>query len=565
MLKRFSIKNKKNSGFTIIELMIVIAIIAILAGIVFISYRGITNKAKEVSLTTDMNNTKKALAMHYAQYDRFPDTIDCDEQLDESNICIDFGDDNQIDFDREPDWDDWGDWDPDSQPEDGDETGDDENPDDIDLDPDPDPPYSECYTIYGTVRSSEVSSFKTTCVTPVAKFDGWRQISAWYDNTCGVYHDGKAYCWGNNGFGQLGNGLTSDGSAVPLAVLPGVMGNQTVKSIAVGQWFACAIASDNQAYCWGYSNTGRLGYDFYHEDQHFEPRPVAVKVESGILKGKALNNVYAGDSHACVVDSGGQAYCWGSNLKGQLGNGETAYSSLKPGAVLKGEMSAQGIRTMTLGSDNTCALDSAGQAYCWGNNDKHQSGSSSDEMSIVAPMKVLPGQMVGQTVKSISAGWNHVCATSSDSKAYCWGDNKFGFLGNGEMGDDKGKNQPFMVSSEVGGFKDKTIKSVFAGANHTCAIDSKGKTYCWGNNFHKQLGLTDSYSLQETKPVAVSTLGDSSLKGKSVTSMALGHSHSCAITSEGKAHCWGDNGFGQVGNSLSDEIIIGANEVKSPR
>ena len=153
------------------------------------------------------------------------------------------------------------------------------------------------------------------------------QLSAGHRHTCAIASDNKAYCWGQNTYGQLGNGTTSN-SSTPVAVsASGVLAGKTIKQISSSGYHSCAIASDDKVYCWGFNNRGQLG-DGTTTNSNV---PVAVNT-SGALAGKTISQLSANGYHTCVIDSDGKAYCWGLGLSGQLGQG-TATDSSVPVAV----------------------------------------------------------------------------------------------------------------------------------------------------------------------------------------------------------------------------------------
>ena len=141
------------------------------------------------------------------------------------------------------------------------------------------------------------------------RFMSAKQTSGGWSRSCAIASDDKAYCWGYNSEGNLGNNSTAN-SKVPVAVnTSGVLAGKTIKQISS----SCAIASDDKAYCWGLGSAGRLGNNSTADSSI----PVAVDT-SGVLAGKTIKQISAGGTHTCAIASDDKAYCWGVGLA--LGN-----------------------------------------------------------------------------------------------------------------------------------------------------------------------------------------------------------------------------------------------------
>jgi alpha-tubulin suppressor-like RCC1 family protein len=240
----------------------------------------------------------------------------------------------------------------------------------------------------------------------------------------------------------------------------------------------------------------------------------------------------AGDFHACAVTVGGGLKCWGANTDGQLGDGTTTVR-LTPRGVAG---LASGVRAVTAGGEHTCAVTTGGSVKCWGNNNSFQlsDGTLLDRSS---PVDVLG---LGSGVLAVTAGGQHTCAVTSGGAVFCWGNNSYGQLGDGTTGN---QSTPVDVVGLVSG-----VRSVTAGAEHTCAVTSGGAVKCWGYNTDGQLG--DGSSGNQSSPVDVVGLGSG------VQAISAGGQHTCALTGEGAVKCWGDNTAGQLGvTSVGDQWL----------
>src|ERR1039457_5466078 len=255
--------------------------------------------------------------------------------------------------------------------------------------------------------------------------------------TAGSFHScaiesGKAYCWGDNGSGQLGNGSTV-GSSVPVAVdTSGVLVGQALTQITAGGAYTCALDAAGAAYCWGDNRSGQLGEGGTVSNSSV---PVAVDT-SGVLGGKTLTQLAGDVSHTFVLDAAGAAYCWGDNGTGQLGDGGTAFDSSVPVAVdTSGVLAGRALTQITVGWYDTCALDASGAACCWGYNADGELGNGKASDSSVPVAVDTSGVLAGRALTQIAAGWIDACAVDTAGAPYCWGYNADGELGNGKASD----------------------------------------------------------------------------------------------------------------------------------
>ena len=254
-----------------------------------------------------------------------------------------------------------------------------------------------------------------------------KHIIGGFGYVCAVALDGRAYCWGSNSNGKIGSGNTSS-ALVPSAVkISGALVGKVIKQIepsSAGN-HSCVIASDDKAYCWGHNGFGQLG----NNNTVNSLTPVAVDT-AGVLVSKTIKQIASGGISSCVIASDDKAYCWGSNNFGQLGNGNLKNSSTPTPVSTTGVLAGKTIKQITAGTEFTCAIASDDKAYCWGSNSSGQLGNNSTINSGVPVAVNTSGVLAGKTIKQISAGSSHTCAIASDDKAYCWGSNSSGELGN---------------------------------------------------------------------------------------------------------------------------------------
>ncbi len=339
------------------------------------------------------------------------------------------------------------------------------------------------------------------------------QISAGSSHTCALRSGGTVWCWGSNDNGELGNDQYSD-TMIGNIPTPVKVGISTATQIAAGGFHTCALLSDGTVECWGGNSRGQLG----DGTTNASPTPVEVM---GI---HTATQVAAGDSHSCALLSDGKVECWGNNEFGQLGNGTTDSSPIPVGVT-----GISNATQVSAGYHFTCALLSDGKVECWGDNEFGQLGNGTIESSST-PIEA-PGI---STATEIAVGSAHTCALLSDGKVECWGHNLNGELGNGPTDLNKHPNPVVVMGIS-------TATQVEAGGYHTCARLSGGKVECWGSNYDGQLG--NGLADRNSHPTPIEVKGISS-----ATQFTAGDLHSCALLSDGRVKCWGQNNSGQLGD-----------------
>ncbi len=353
-------------------------------------------------------------------------------------------------------------------------------------------------------------------------------------HSCGIVTDGGAYCWGNNDYGQLGDGSRkSHVFAVP------VVGTLRYATISGGAAHTCAIATTGAAYCWGFNYSGQLG-DGTHTDRA-TPAPV-----SGGFTWVSLS---AGGAYNCGIAADSLAYCWGLNLTGQLGDGTTT-DRPTPAAV------SGGLKFRSIGANayHTCGLTFAGEAYCWGANDHGQLGRGDLDDSNT-PVLVSGGL----TWAAVDAGFTHSCGLAPDGNGYCWGRNHYGQLGVGDSVGSGDQTRPFAMVGQI------TWASLNLGAYFSCGIEAQtGAAFCWGYNGSGQLGgNAPDTCADEGAGVSQCALSPFAVSGGlRFASVSANTQHTCGLATDGFGYCWGSGTDGQLGNGQKGTQIFALEPVK---
>jgi len=346
----------------------------------------------------------------------------------------------------------------------------------------------------------------------------FRQVSAGSNHSCGITSDDLVYCWGLNNTGQLGTGSStgpeSCGSGWNCSTRPfPLAGGLRFRQVSAGSEHTCGVTTENRVYCWGINSSGELGQGSATGPETCGPTtltPCSTRPVA-VAGTRRFRQVSAGSFHTCAVTPLNKPFCWGYNGWGQLGDGSTT-QRLTPVAV---QIGGRAVAQITSGSAHTCGLTTGNRAYCWGRNTDGQLGDRTN-MQRTTPVPVYGGL----SFRNLSAGLVHNCAVTTSNRAYCWGGNRLGQTGDGT--DYPRRLKPTAVASNV------QFKTASAGDQHSCALSTGDRPYCWGG-----------------------TLGGSTptlVPGDFLFAQLDASQHSCAVTFGNAAYCWGFNHLGQLGD-----------------
>ena len=275
--------------------------------------------------------------------------------------------------------------------------------------------------------------------------------------------------------------------------------------VSAGEGFSCALRRDGAAFCWGSNDHGELGTGT--RGASLEPVRVSTQLR--------FASVSAGSTFACGLTTEGEAFCWGNAGPDDGGPGAVPGERIQrrvPSAVA----GAHRFASLSAGGAHACGVTTDGTAYCWGENDAGQLGDGTTTTHEI-PVRVA----TSERFRSVTAGYAHACGLATDGRAYCWG----------ARGVDRqavAQARPVAVGGAL------RFAALSAGSFYTCGVATTGIGYCWGDNEFGQLGDGTTEPSREPRVVK----GEHRFR-RIVAKRATGRPHTCGLTIDGKAMCWG--------------------------
>lgn len=327
------------------------------------------------------------------------------------------------------------------------------------------------------------------------------QVAAGSEHSCALATDGTVACWGDNAYGQLGDGTTQSRQWPGLVDRGGVLRNKTVVGIAAKWGTTCAVTSDGMVACWGANYHGQLGNGSTTNSKS----PVMVD-RSGALFGKQVIQVSVGARRSCALTTDGTVTCWGF---GPLGDGGAEVQSTRPVAVdTSGVLAGKLIVQVAAGGSTVCLVTTDGGLYCWGGN----AGDGTYEGSETPVAVDRSGVLAGKQASQVATGGDVACVVTKDGVVACWGS---GYLGNGSV---NRSNVPIDVAAPPGMSRAKPTRVATSG-EVACVVTVDFQAYCWGLNQHGALG--DGSQTNRETPVRA--------RGVMATQVEPSHYHTVAV------------------------------------
>lgn len=342
-----------------------------------------------------------------------------------------------------------------------------------------------CWGSILRVFSDDEEDDSATWGTPVRipGIDSATAVGVGGSHACVLTRDDRVYCWGQNAWGQLGDGTTSSRSTPAR-----VEGVRDVAQIAVGRRHSCALIRDGRVACWGSNEFGELtaaAGGFCCTDEYESPtggRPACPCSPQPAWIAELTDVVEIGVAFGvtCARSAARGVFCWGLNLWGIAGRvDEPSSPRLSPIDL------PAGVRQLAVGDSHACALLDSGEAQCWGLGRAGQLGSASAHLLCDRAARcVTPIAVDGlRDAVALAADAETTCALrSGGAEVLCWGSNWSGQL----LGHDEPillTPQPIALPDELG-----EVASIDVGDRHACVLARSGRVFCWGNNEFGQLG-----------------------------------------------------------------------------
>lgn len=325
-----------------------------------------------------------------------------------------------------------------------------------------------------------------------------------------------------------------------------------ITMVQTKRFHTALITSDNQVYTWGRNGSGQLG----NGTNFNATEPENITHQFQLENNDYISMILTGQDFTAALSSQGRLFTWGFNANGQLGTGNTDML-FNPNDITNrfNLMSNERFITLSLGYWHTAAVTSEGRLFTWGFNAGGQLGVGTVEQR-ENPTDITPlfNLRPNEKIIDVELSHYHSAALTSDGRIFMWGFNGFGTLGDGT---NIMKTVPIDITFQFPiGTNDRIIQ-ISLGQFHSSALTAQGRVFMWGSNNRGQLGHDMNvpfvnYRGELNQPTEITHVFNLTL-GEKITSISLGEMHSGAITSKGNIFTWGENEVGQLGNGVFEE------------
>lgn len=349
-------------------------------------------------------------------------------------------------------------------------------------------------------------------------------ITAWYRHSCASSATGSTWCWGLDDYGQVGDG-PAPGPRPPTFL--GTFGRPRIN----GPWHTCSLLAGAR-WCWGGNDTSALGLG----------ATASTDTPQAAMDAQTWSDVQTGSEFGCALAAAtGELWCWGTNDLGALALASSVPNASRPSPIQLADASVPRFSSFDTGNTFVLGLTTDGTVFGWGENYLGALGRDPASVTVVRSPIVIT---TPEPVSSVSAGQVHSCVLATSGAAYCWG-SEGAWLG-------PHPSTPAWEPAQVEPPTGQTWRMVRAGAYHSCAIDSRDRLWCWGENDSGALGGGTTAPSAEPVPVDTTATGDNTRW----QSVSPGHLVTCGLTTHGAVFCWGTNETGVLGLPLT---VTGSN------
>ena len=317
---------------------------------------------------------------------------------------------------------------------------------------------------------------------PIKIMDNVASVSCGGNHTAAIKTDGTLWTWGANVYGQLGTGKEGydTNSYVPVKVM------ENVSAVSCGSLHTAAIKTDGSLWMWGANSFGQIG----------NGKQYSGRYGNNIQPVKIMDDVAAvscGSNHTAAIKKDGSLWIWGSNYRGELGNGGTGNDTDNIGGFIQTVplKLMDNVTAISCGTQITAAIKTDGSLWIWGANYGGQLGNGwagnvtdTRTSSTGDPMQTVPVKVLDD-VAFVSCGSFHTAAIKTDGSLWVWGDNEKGALGNGGGGNEIDNGVPLQTIplKVMDG-----AATVSCGSDFTLAVEEDGTLWVWGSNINGELG-----------------------------------------------------------------------------